>query len=109
MNLLTRADGPECVRCGCQDSEVLDTREWRGAVWEVRRCNHCGHRFSWHAQEANEDLEPVADSVQVVVIQCPNCGAEWPPAVSTPAKGRRRHKCKECGHPFKSIEKKQTD
>ena len=39
-------------------------------------------------------------------IKCPVCGSENVPVYHT-ARPIRYHKCEDCGHTFKSIEKKQ--
>lgn len=100
---MDRIAGPECSRCGCEDSDLVKTqRTWHGEV-EVRRCNHCGKKFT-HTVEPDE--EDAADEVAVyydVRCVCPSCNAENPPVTSAPGKGVRWHRCRRCGTRFKSV------
>jgi transcriptional regulator NrdR family protein len=110
-NPLQKVVGPECPECGCEASDVVDTRQWRGAVWEVRCCSNCRHEFSQLSEEYQSNVklkcpDPAKSVVYMYVVQCPNCGNEWPPVTSTLGRGWRRHKCKQCKHTFQSVEKK---
>ncbi len=42
---LQRVEGPECPRCGCEDTELLEEVTRWGKRSERRQCNHCGKVF----------------------------------------------------------------
>jgi uncharacterized Zn finger protein len=44
---LTKADGPECPACGCQESDVIDAGTRWGQPITRRRCGACG--LAWRA------------------------------------------------------------
>jgi hypothetical protein len=56
--VLELCDGPECPRCGCQDSEILKPppqapeREILWWAWGHARCRHCGHPFTFQDADA---------------------------------------------------------
>ncbi len=47
-----------CLKCGCQDDKVIDSRSSReGATIRRRReCTQCGHRFTTYEEIEREDL-----------------------------------------------------
>lgn len=45
------------------------------------------------------------DVVYYVKVRCPKCGSENCPVYSSEPP-IRYHKCKDCSHPFKSVEQK---
>lgn len=129
--LLEKCQGPECPRCGCQDSEEVDTRgRWGGLVLTRRVCRHCGYQWrkkKWGTgreelsgespESIVESPEPTVegngekvDGVPYYVTRCPKCNSRATKIVSSPkAVGDmpriRRHKCKTCGNTFKSVER----
>lgn len=104
---LKKLTGPECVHCGCEDSAVVKQYEWRGLVWEARRCSHCGHTFNTESPDLTTNMveKPISDRVVMLVVRCPNCGEDWPPVRST-VKPMRYHKCMKCNYTFKSVERR---
>jgi transcription elongation factor Elf1 len=116
---LEPADGPECPRCGCRDSKIVEAGNPAG--WFARqgraRCGACGLFFAVSAPAAAarqpaisremapapEASGPVPHAVIYRPVRCPQCGGKKCPVKST--KGRiRNHKCSQCGHAFKSVE-----
>lgn len=95
----TSNDG-SCPGCGCPESEVVRTSTWGGAVYEVRRCDHCKREFTHHPEHGDD--EP-ATSVTFHVLRCPCCRSEKVPVTRT-MKPTRYHRCDNCGWTFKSVE-----
>ena len=147
---LDLCEGPDCPRCGCQDTEVLDPPRPRGEImrdgWfasgrRPRRrqsgaqpavklprppnigdgegaapgraiCKHCGKTFFFR-QRPEPEPEPEAAfkqesrppaGVTYHLVSCPKCDSTDTRITKT-ARPIRRHKCRACGHPFKSVEK----
>jgi len=48
------------------------------------------------------DISP-GGAVRYQIVRCPKCGSDRTRITST-TRPIRRHKCKDCGHPFKSVE-----
>jgi len=122
----------ECPKCGCNDvARLRDAGTRFGQPVRRLRCGHCGHtwqhRANWPTPKADleagkqpepawaEDVEPpleeppAADvspggAVFYHVVRCPECGSAETKVTST-KRPIRRHKCRECGAPFKSVEK----
>lgn len=109
-----KCDGPECPDCGCQDTETTTPRKAGSAGWFAesarQRCNHCGRQWIPDAalaqsiDQANEIGPPDRDAVIYHVIRCPACRGKNTHVAST-RRPIRQHKCDDCGHPFKSIER----
>lgn len=92
----------ECPACGCNESEVINRKTWWGNPVEVRECGHCGVQF-----RANAEPPPPPDisSVKYPVLRCPSCNSRNVSTSKTQKElGLRRHKCRDCEHPFKSVE-----
>ncbi len=106
---LKRVDGPECHKCGCQDSVALRSFSRWGKPWEQRRCEFCG--TVWSAAVRNGRPEPPvaapARARQVVFrhgrTECPKCKSTSTAVTSTRAP-IRHHKCRDCKYCFKSVE-----
>jgi len=135
MSFLERCDGPVCPRCGCQDARILDPpaprgpRLWWGGQGRAR-CRHCGFGFYFRetaeapptaptpskreediAMPAVPEAAAIADppfdpdrGVVYHVLRCPLCGSDQVRITHT-ARPVRRHKCRACGHAFKSVER----
>ena len=150
---LDLCDGPECPRCGCQDTEILapprpESEVQRDGWFASQRrgqrqsssqpavelpqppsidngngqwdapgravCKHCRKTFFFRqraepepdvkATEVEVTREPPA-SVPYFVVTCPACESTDTRVTST-QRPIRRHKCRKCGHPFKSVERK---
>lgn len=120
MNL-DHCGGPECPRCGCRDTEVLQAP--RPDAWFARagraRCRHCGRSFIVTADAdaaipAGPEPEPSAPIesddppredgvVRYVLVRCPECGSS-DTAITRTSRPIRYHKCRACNHAFKSVE-----
>ena len=82
-------------------------------------CRHCRKTFFFR-QRAEPDKPPAEapdviateehsrppTSVPFYLVGCPACGSTDTRVTST-TRPVRRHKCCKCGHPFKSVERKQ--
>lgn len=109
---LSKVEGPECPGCGCCDSVVVERSTWFGKPQESRRCTNCGKKFNAPAPpvpNAPRAPEPsVNQGVVYHVIRCPQCKSRNTQVTSTPKAANapqvRYHRCRECGHPFKSSE-----
>lgn len=110
-----RKEGPDCPRCGCVDTELLqridrrvelaDSTMW-GEVLERLRCNHCGHAYYYNREpEPGEEVEPVAGLVIYTPIRCPDCNSKEVRTTST-RRPVRYHKCGNCGRSFQSVEER---
>jgi transposase-like protein len=130
---LEKCDGPECPVCGCQDAKIQPGRpRWGRPGSERYRCGACGHVWTeipadWaEKQEANRGNgqerpppppppqqpppPPVSRPGGVIYrpVRCPECQSADVKVTST-RRPTRHHKCKACGHTFKSIEESQPD
>lgn len=118
--MLSRVDGPECPRCGCQQGETLASWErvhherqggqfvetYRETVLR-RQCAHCGKVFAAVARPTNGQ-HPRAPIVPFFKVLCPVCGSDDNLVTHTRAAGLRYHKCNACDATFKSRETKIT-
>jgi transcriptional regulator NrdR family protein len=127
--MLERTNDPECPRCGCTDTTMVEERMRFGARVERRECSHCGNHFTptgltakpvaervgdeqaedeLDGAEAGRGARSVAYSAQPARCLCPQCRSRNPAVKSTQRgdDGRtvRHHRCGNCGHRFKSIE-----
>jgi len=115
--MLEKCQGPECPRCGCQDTEEVFARgRWNGARLPRLVCKNCG--FQWRKKkwataqgngdtaeaEPSEHAEPIPEGVVYHVIRCPNCNSDQT-AITSTRRPIRHHKCKQCGNTFKSVER----
>lgn len=99
----------ECPQCGCNDLVVVPERRslW-GAAGGIRaECQHCG-RISGFVPEPETEEEPaeteeLLQPVEFKPARCPKCKVVAP-VTSSPGKGIRHHKCRNCGSNFKSVE-----
>lgn len=96
----------DCTTCGCPDVEV--EREPQTGSWfadGVARCNECGQVFSFRTPKEAEE-EPRGQAVQYQPVQCPVCRSSDCPVQRT-VLPVRYHKCRNCQHTFKSVEKRK--
>jgi transcription elongation factor Elf1 len=97
-------DGSPCPRCGATfGPEPVFNRFWN--EWK-QQCGHC--QMEWTVEvEAEAESSPV-DLAYFVQVECPKChGTDCPVKSSTPP--IRKHKCRDCGHSFKSVQAKLSD
>jgi len=108
-------DVPRCPECGCNDLEVLDTQNHLGRyvktgqadrvvriAIERSRCNFCGNRWTHRTSQPLED-----QAVLYRPVVCPKCGGSNCPVTKT-ARPKRWHRCRDCGHGFRSVEASGT-
>ncbi len=69
----------------------------------IKKDRPAGHPES-EEQEPAEELNGEIDCVEYVVIRCPRCASENT-KIYKHNRPIRYHKCQDCGHNFKSIEK----
>jgi ssDNA-binding Zn-finger/Zn-ribbon topoisomerase 1 len=100
--MIPRVTGPECDRCGCADSRLLESFTRWGQGYERRQCEHCGRTYQAKTTAANR-TEPIVKPVVYQVIRCPGCGSGDTHVTST-RRPIRHHKCDGCGECFKSSE-----
>ncbi len=121
--------GPECPKCECPDTEVIEERLVFGQRRERCACAFCGHRFTADGLVAQGDADHVAraeamdesatdDLLQPATIEyrdqparciCPACKARNPRVTRTTKADStiiRDHKCL-CGHRFRSTQSSQ--
>ena len=123
---LERCRGPTCPNCGCQDTRILvaprdekHARSWWGSG--KARCNYCSVVFYFQSEPNNgkqiqtqetpiDHQEPVVESnsdrlpvVAYIQTRCPACHSART-RVSSTRRPIRWHKCRDCGHTFKSYE-----
>jgi uncharacterized Zn finger protein len=118
------ADGPECPKCGCRDAETFGAVVRWGFEGTAAVCRHCGHQwtdeqvtpqpFDQAAMEAlgQNQSSPVSSGGSYARTQCPDCGSTKTLVQSTRRPPRnasfrvtiRYHKCRRCGHTFKTAE-----
>lgn len=92
-----------CPKCGCPEVRSEGTRP-AGFRRRTRRvaCAHCGHRYKQLLKEQESDQE--LETIIVQLPYCPKCLSEKPFTTGTSG-ATRYHKCRECGHKFKSVAK----
>jgi len=106
--MLIPLDGPECPKCGYQQSELVSEGhrvttvdgQRRTEAVELRRCGFCRSQF--RHQVAAGPVEP-AYAVAYVLLRCPHCRSQRTRVTST-RKPIRYHQCQDCMRPFKSVE-----
>lgn len=119
MTVMRVVEGPECPGCGCRDSRIVRLSQWFGKPREYRACQHCGRGFTVTRGKQPEPTAPpptpprAAETPKAVKggaveykpmrTKCPSCGSQKTKVVS-PRKGFRWHKCRACGHNFKSVD-----
>jgi DNA-directed RNA polymerase subunit RPC12/RpoP len=98
IHRITPKDGLECRSCGCPDLAIVDRRERWGTLFIKWRClnRSCGKTFM--ADDSQRDAPRYPGTI------CPECGSDRVPVQHT-AGLVRSHKCRACGHPFKSVER----
>lgn len=105
---LDRVLGPDCPCCGCKDGATLRRYQRGGKVREQRSCRHCAHVWTATLDEPVTDEQPAEPEqdrgVVYHVVVCPACGSKKTHVTST-RRPIRLHKCRDCGHTFKSVEK----
>ena len=109
--MLQLCDEPECPHCGCRDTQPFtpSRRRWSYSDDHAQRqqCNHCGKTWyltkRWRPEAEPEPEPEKPKGVIYHVVRCPECGSKNTGVAST-RRPERRHKCKDCGHAFKSIE-----
>ncbi len=108
-------DGRPCTLCGCCDSRLLRKGEnWLGQ-WEERQCNHCGRIFRARLDQepapGPEPSAPVAPppapTLLTAPVPCPSCKSTSTKVASSRVLVRY-HKCKNCGHSFKTARNPAT-
>lgn len=98
---LVLTEAKECSKCGCKDRVKRDGQQ---------RCRHCGKLWVRHIapasdmRETEQEHEPIEGVTYYHVLRCPSCGSKKTKITST-RKPIRHHKCKDCGHNFKSTER----
>lgn len=119
---MQKVTGPECPRCGCEQSEILTSKERqiyerRGGHLHLLRiethhdrvCLHCSRRFRSVAKPANGQLRGAA-IVHYERLRCPHCKSPRTLVTSSPAVNERtgvktrHHRCQSCRQPFTSRE-----
>jgi len=106
---LERVHGPECPRCGCEDSRVVHAGKRWGRERQRRQCQACGGILyvsppdTKRRPPANEDTGPPG-TVTYTLVHCPECSSSDTYVTST-RRPIRHHKCRACSHGFKSVEK----
>ena len=96
----------DCTTCGCADVEV--ERQPRPDGWfadGVAHCNECGQVFSFRAPK-DQPASERESSVSYQPVQCPQCRSADVPVQRT-VLPVRYHRCRGCGHTFKSVEKRK--
>lgn len=92
-----------CKRCGATfGPEPQFDRFWN--EWR-QKCGHCGLEV---AVDGPVETEEPGLPVYFIPVECPKCHQTDCPVTSTPGKVRK-HKCRSCGHNFKSEERKLSD
>lgn len=110
-------DDLRCPHCGCPEYRpVASIRpSWSGRQYQRMRCEHCGTEFytrfslpdgqnSMGLPTEYEARIDVAPAIEYVKMRCPECLGIHVPAYKKRGVVRY-HKCTDCGHNFKSIEK----
>lgn len=94
---LSRASGPDCPKCGCNQVELVRAGELAGRPWAMYACGHCADTFRIGAPP------PEGRTVVYNPVRCPACNSKDCP-VHTTRRRTRYHKCRDCGASFKSQE-----
>jgi len=121
MAILSKIIGPACPHCGCRHTERVNTGSrwgvsWGGEAPTRRKCRYCGRQFNAvienepvpdQMNEPIDDLQTPEPEVITPIIHhvhtCPACGSKRTRITRT-VRPTRYHKCKDCGHNFKSFE-----
>ena len=121
--MLERCDGPECPRCGCQETTPTYARSrWGGGSIARLKCGACGYVFTegprWKDGngdddgangQSQQDAPPVDTPaatdgvVEYRPVRCPACKSTDVQTTST-RRPLRYHKCRACDYRFKSRE-----
>ena len=108
--ILREITGPACPQCQCRHSEVIARFQHWNKPWAKRKCRFC-HKVWSTALEMTAPApgKPETDQPKPVAyrastrLQCPSCGSSRTVITSSP-RPVRHHKCRDCGHCFKSCE-----
>jgi len=121
-----------CPACGCPEARVVARGTRWGQPWARFRCRLCGHVWihtqpprvpgataetggevlpAGNVEPANR-TDPAADAgedadghaVPFYVLRCPACTSTNTRTTST-RRPVRYHRCRDCGHTFKSVER----
>lgn len=116
---LDLCSGPNCPRCGCNQSKVLQEpsategvyvkagERRTGLAWFASgraRCGHCGTVFAFREKKAGSaslpqstptELPATAEARTMPVLTCEKCGETM--KISSTRKTVRWHKCPRCG------------
>lgn len=100
-----------CKRCGCEAGREVDRFSRWGTPFAIVECDHCADRYECRVSTIPDARPREAEGACVTYsplrTPCPKCGSTRLRTSKTiPAGGvtTRRHKCRTCGHPFKSVE-----
>lgn len=94
--------GPACPKCGCTQSEVIESfTRWRKRH-QRHECTNCLHTFSAPAESIDGEDETPAE---YPVLFCRECKIGKMKVASTQA-GVRPMKCDNCGRTCKSVERR---
>jgi hypothetical protein len=97
-------DESPCPRCGAMfGPEPVFNRFWN--EWK-QQCGHC--QMEWTVKVEEEEKETPIELAYFVPVECPKCHkTDCPVTSSSPP--LRKHKCRDCGHAFKSVQTKLSD
>ncbi len=101
-----RCNDPPCPKCGCPQSDMVNSGTRWGRPRVRLRCTVCGSTWWTRPQAtpaAEAETEQADHAVRFHVVRCPKCGGTDTRVTST-RRPVRYHRCK-CGHTFKSVEK----
>ncbi len=95
----------KCPECGCNDCSVVDKGMRWGTAWRKVRCRHCGFLRRESVKKEEESMAPPnGTAVDYHVVRCPECNSRHTQVYSTNVP-MRYHKCLDCEHRFKSVER----
>lgn len=89
--VMLKTQGPDCPKCGCNDSQLVQIGSCWGRLFALYECQYCGRRFQ-HGH---------------VKAKCKNCGSTSIRVASSPRAVNgyktRYCKCEQCGKRFKIV------
>lgn len=87
--MIEKATGPDCPKCGCNDTAQIDAGRRGMYVWSKWECDACEHVFT----KGNRTTQARQKAA------CPECGSKSSESLST--QGRKAYKrCTNCGKKF---------
>lgn len=107
---LKRTTGHECRQCGCTHQHPIERVRIFGTEYQRFSCDHCGQMSERAVTEIEAEERERREQSDIDAIprwprtRCPRCGSSDVPVRSTLDR-MRRHRCRCCGHTFKSIER----